>query len=128
MTPTSTTIDLELKHLDGDKEVSEIVQVTLQAVSPFKSMPVITENTLYNAGGRASYDWAGIVQGMASDNIGVIHPKNILDKIEQSSDPFNAIIKLGSEASTFCQSPLLYVLKRKESVQGESQTATGNVG
>ena len=126
----NTTIDLELKNLDqNNKEVSKIVKVMLQEVSPFKSMPIISANTLYNAGGKTSYDWAAIVQQMSANEIGVIvSPKNIVKQIEESTNATEAIILLGIEILKFCDSPRLYVLRKQEEVQRESQDTANDVG
>lgn len=126
----NTTIELELKSLDAnDKEVSRTVQVMLQQVSPFKSMAVLTEHVLHDAKNKTSYDWAGIVQDMASNEVGVIvSPKNIIKQIEESTNAFEAIQTLGAEVSNFCQSPRIYVLKKQEQVQKESTESTGVLG
>lgn len=126
----NTTIKLELKNLDANNnEVSKTVNVMLQEVSPFKSMPIISANTLYNVGGKTSYDWASIVQQMATNEIGVIvSPKNIVKQIEEATNATTAIVLLGIEIFKFCDSPRLYVLKKQEEVQRESQDAADVVG
>jgi hypothetical protein len=111
----NTTINIELKNIDGEgKEVATTIPVLLQEASPIKVADIFAENITSNGkvlkNGGFLQDCMGVV---------IMHPKDLIDKINESENAFEVIGTLASEVRDFCNNPRLYILKKKEQSEGE---------
>ena len=112
----NTTVNIELKSIDGEgKEAVTTVPVILQEASPIKVADIFAENITSNGkvlkNGGFLQDCMGVV---------IMHPKDLIDKINESENAFEVIGTLANEVRDFCNNPRLYVLKKKEQSEGKS--------